>query len=155
MVCTVSRFLATVKNFDPVSFFGGIWKVIEEETDKRAEALNEVDFNKINFETCLKPGEDKIIGEEKLKRLREGGNILLGAETFLAFWQEKEHATLEWLHKEKGVTYIYFFGTILEGPCHDRYVLYLYCFDGQWDWDYYWLGFSWGDRDFSVSLTSN
>ncbi len=150
----VDHILSTVKTFDPVAFIGRDWKVIKDESDKRTEAMTEVDFTRVNFETCLKDGETYITGEEKLKRLKEGGNILLGAETFLALWEEKDHATLEWLYKEKGVTYLDFFGTILGRPDGRRCVLYLYRDDGGWHWRCFWLGLGWRDRDFSVSLAS-
>jgi len=157
------RILPTIKTFDPATFIDKGWKVLEAETDRRASALEQVDFTKANLETCFKQGETHITGEEKLKRLKEGGNIRLGSETFLALWTEEGQKTLEWLHGEKGVACFDFFGTILEGPYNDRFVLRLYrygysydegrVFGGwKWDWTYYWLGNDWDDGDYTLCL---
>lgn len=150
----VARVLATVNLFDPVAFIGTGWKILKKESDKRAKALTQVDFTKVSFETCLKEGETRITGEEKLKRFKDSGKIRLGAETFLALWQEKDHATLESLHKEKGLTYLDFFGDVLESPSGLRCVLCLYRRVGRWSWCYSWLDNLWYDRHFSVSLAS-
>jgi len=141
--------------FKPVTFIGKGWKMLDKETDERAVKLAEVDFTKVNLATCLKEGEPSITGEEKLKRLREGGDILLDVGIFLALWNEEGHTTLNWLYKERGVTYLDFFGTILEGPSGGRYVLYLYRRDdGRWDWHCDCLAHDWNGENFSASLAS-
>ncbi len=149
---TISIVLPTVKTFNPATFTGRSLKVLDGENDKRAEALIEVDFAKVIFDTCLKDGETRITGEEKLKRLKESGNIRLGAETFLALWNEDGRKTLEWLHKEKGITYLDFFGSILESSNGGRCVLCLHCYDGRWGWNYSWLGNDWDGAATSLSL---
>ena len=150
----IATVLSTIKTFDPVIFISKGWKVLNYETDKLGANLTEVDFNKMVLETCLKEGETSITGEEKLKRLKEGSNARLGLKAFLALWEEKDHATLEWLYKEKGVAYLDFFGDILEYPDGERCVLCL-CrgSGGGWDWRYCWLGVGWDSTRFSASLT--
>lgn len=147
----------TPKPFDPVKFIGNKWSLVADEHDARCDALTEVDFSKVLFETCLKDGETSITGEEKLKRLKANGNIRLGASVFLGFWEDyqvrKEDSTLEHFYFEKGITYLDFFGDVLLGPFSLRGVLFL-CRDvgGSWDWG--WLGRGWGARHFSASLAS-
>lgn len=136
--------------FNPLAFLGDGWRVVE--TDERAAKLSEVDFAKVNLETCLN-GETWITGEEKLKRLKSGGNIRLDASCFLALWNEKGHRTLNWLYKERGVTCLDFFGTILESPCGFRCVLCLCRTDGgSWYCSSHALAFVWLVEYFSASL---
>ena len=153
----VSRILSIPRPapFDPVAFIGKGWKVLAGETDNRAVKLTEVDFARVNFETCLN-GEPKISGEDKLKRLREGGDILLDSGVFLALWNEEGHKTLNWLHETKGITYLDFFGTILGSPHGYRNVLCL-CRDddGRWFWSCHWLDHDWYAKNFSASLASS
>ena len=157
----VSRILSIPRAvaFDPVAFIGSGWKVLKHETDHRATKLTEVDFTKVNFETCLH-GEPKITGEEKLKRLKESGNIRLDAGVFLALWNEwrnapedkKSETALEWLYREKGLAYLDFMGTVFESPSGYRFVLYLYrCGDGAWRWGCHWLRNGWDAKCFSGS----
>lgn len=149
----------TPQPFDPIRFIGKGWSIIPEEHDARNDALTEVDCSKILFETCLKDNETSITGEDKLKRLKAGGNIRLGAPAFLGFWENykmrKENSVLEHLYREKGITYLDFFGDVLLAPRGDRKVLCLYRRDaGVWGWDYYWLASVWLAQDFSASLAS-
>ena len=146
--------------FDPVKFIGKNWSLIPEEHDTRCDALTEVDFGKVQFETCLKEDETLIIkGEEKLTRLKAGRDIRLGATVFMGLWEDyqknKENSTLENLYKEKSIAYLDFFGDVLLDPSGDRLVLCL-CRDddGEWAWDYYWLERDWDAHDRSASLAS-
>ncbi len=150
----VAHILTTVKTFDPVAFIGEGWKVLEDESDKRTEALNEVDFTKVNFENGIKYGKRWTTGKERLRFLREGGNILLGVETLLALWQEKDHTTLEWIHEEKIIYYLDFFGTIIASPHNHRFVTCLRRRDTRWYCSLSCLDCEWHDGNFSVSLTS-
>ena len=155
-VQVIAMVLALVKNFNPVTFIGAGWKVLDAETDKRAEALDTVDFAAINLDTCLKPEDNGVItGEEKLKRMKDSGVIRLGVFAFLALWLEEGHKTLEWLFKNRGVTYIDFMGTVLESPDRHRCVLCLSRRSvGGWHWGCSWLGYDWYSTDFSGSLAS-
>jgi hypothetical protein len=139
---------------DPKEFIGKGWSVWrnpavgdgldnEEEQDARALAMTELDAAKLRFETCLVDGEKGIKGEEKLKRLLVFGQPLAGGKQFLALWQDyqanKERSVLEWLRREKEVTYLDFFGTILRSPNGNRCFLCL-CWNGsEWLWVYDWL----------------
>ena len=121
--------------FDPVKFIGKNWSLIPEEHDTRCDALTEVDFGKVQFETCLKEDETLIIkGEENLTRLKAGRDIRLGATVFMGLWEDyqknKENSTLENLYKEKSIAYLDFFGDVLLDPDGYRRVLYLCRSDG-------------------------
>ncbi len=149
----------TPRPFDPVKFIGEKWSLIPEEHDVRCDTLTEVDFSKVEFETCLKDGESSIKGEEKLVRLKANGNTRLGATVFMGLWEDyqtnKENSVLDRLYKEQGLTYLDFFGDVLLYPHGNRYVLYLYRGDGgQWRWHCYWLGSDWSAHRRSASLAS-
>lgn len=127
-------------------------------TDPRTTALTQIDFTKVNLETCLSENDGGFVtisGEEKLSRLKEGGNIRLGAETFLALWLEKGHKTLEWLFKEKGVCDLDFFGTIFMTPSDRLFVLILKRRNGHWYKETLWLDQShWGGWNYAVTLAA-
>ncbi len=128
-------------NFDPAEFIGQGWTVWrgpkdgnglegEEELDVKESNLAEIDFGQVLFETCLREGETSIKGEEKLQRMIAFGNIRLGGKAFLDLWLDwqanKENSVLEWLHRNRQITYLDFFGLVLRSPSGNRYVLYLY-----------------------------
>jgi len=156
------------KPFNPASFIGNgwaIWKGLatgygltgDEQQDVRSLALTQVDWNQVLFRTCLEGEEISITGEEKLKRLQKSGEILLdaavGEDLWLDYKAKGKDSVLEGL-RQRGVTYLDFFGTILRDPHGRRYVLYL-CFDGgRWRWDYYWLGGDWYAGHGSAALAS-
>lgn len=160
--------LACAKTFNPTEFLGEGWSVWkgpadgdglegEEDCDKRADELEVVDWEQVFFETHLKEGETSIQGEEKLKRAKASGNIQLGAKHFLSLWddyqQNGKNSILEKL-RAKGITRIYFFGTVLRLPSGGRCVLCLYFGGGRWSWGCSWLGGRWVSNDPSVSLAS-
>lgn len=129
----------------------------EEKRDKASVVITEVDFDKVDFLTCLEKGESSITGEEKLIRLQRLHRTLFGANVFAGLWQDyqscqnKAESVLEKLYQQKGITYIDFFGDILRYPGGHRYVLYLYRHDGgQWSWRYYWLDSAWHERGLSA-----
>ncbi len=138
MILTIDR----VTPFNPTTFFGYGWSIWrgpadragrrgEKQQDGRSLALTEVDFSKILLETCLREGESKITGEEKLRRLKASGRILLDARIGQALYREGGQKTLRWLHDTHGITYVDFMGTELRGgPYGYRYVLCLYRGDG-------------------------
>lgn len=149
------------KPFDPAGFLGKGWTIWkgpidgdglsgEEDIDPRSLAMTEVELAKFVFETCLRSGEKSIIGEEKLRWLKEekpefirfGGNVFYGL--WLDYKANKENSALEWLHRNFGVTFMDFLGLILRGPYGDRDALYL-CRrgDGGWYWRYDWLDRQW------------
>jgi hypothetical protein len=138
----------TVKPFSPVKYLGFGWKIIVDEHDERNDCLIEVDFNKVDFVTCLKENETSITGEEKLKRLKESKQIRYGATTFMGLWNDyqtrKGNSVLETLFRTKNITHLDFFGDVLLRPDGGRLVLSLCrdC-DGQWRWSYGWLDHDW------------
>jgi hypothetical protein len=139
--------------FDPVAFIGEGWSIVEE--DERSLALGEVDLTKVNFETMLKERESSVVGEEKLKRLKDAGHIRLDAKVFQTLWENQHLIPASWKEPTNGnTTYVFFDGTILRDSRGNRYVLYLCWFDGEWDWDYIWLGREWSARDPSAVLAS-
>lgn len=62
---------------------GNGWSVVAEEADPRAAALTEVDFAMVNLGTRFKDGEFSITGEEKLRRMKEDGDVRLDGFVFL------------------------------------------------------------------------
>jgi len=152
--------------FDPVAFLGEKWAFWkgpkdgnglegEEERDKTSAALTEVDFGLAEFLTCLEKDEPPIKGEEKHARLKKSGRTRYGVTVFMGLWLDylarETESVLEMLFKEKGITYIDFFGDILRDPDGNRCVLYLYRLgDGQWYWDYDWLDYDFDEQNFSA-----
>lgn len=159
--------VATVP-FDPAKFIDESWAFWkgpkdgnglegEEERDKASASLAEVNFDKMDFLTCLKKGESSITGEGKFIRLKKLGRILFGANVFAGLWQDyqscknKAESVLEKLYQQRGITYIDFFGDILRDPNGRRDVLYLYRDDGgQWRWRCFWLDDVWSCNNFSA-----
>ena len=146
------------KSFDPVSFIGEGWKELEK--DERAYALLQVDFSKCQFLTCLKEGEGRIKGEEKLRRLKEDHPQLIrhGGNQFLALWEDYQsngaNSVLEHLRLTQGMTFLDFPGLILQNPYGLRNVLYLYWEGDHWRWGCGWLVSPWRGRNrSSVSST--
>lgn len=134
--------------FDLKKFLGENWKNVPEEQDTASAALKEVDFSKAEFVTCLKDGEKRITGEDKLARLKAGHQIRYGATVFIGLWNDyqthKENSVVEKLFRAKGITYIDFFGDVLLYPDGHRFVLCLYRFGvGEWVWDCHWLDRGW------------
>lgn len=150
----VGRKLKTTDSFEPTAFVGKTWKVVHAETDVRATLLSEIDFSRVNGETCLRHEDSGVIsGNEKLRRLREGGNILLGATAFLALLNEKDHRTLEWLYHEKKASYFEFFGELLEDRGGSIFVLCIFRGEhGGWRWGYLWIGKNREARHIALTL---
>ncbi len=128
--------------------------------DDRSNVLVEVDFNKVRFSSCLKIGETSISGEEKLKRLKENGHILLGANVCIILWEDYQEngrkSLLERLRENFGITCLDFFGSILRGPCGRRCVLYLrWKGSNEWFWNSRWLGRNWDSERVSLELSAD
>ncbi len=150
--------LILTKPFSPIEFIGKGWEIIEE--DPRSLALKEIEVDKFIFETCLREGEIRITGEEKLFRLKEKSDFIpLGSNAFIGLWENykanKEKSILEWLFLNKGIKFMDFPGTILRSPDGYRNVLYLYRNDGgSWNWNFSWLYDVWHASDPSVGCAS-
>ena len=155
--------------FNPTEFIGAGWTVWkgpadgdglkgEEDLDKRSLALTEIDLATAIFESGLKKGESSINGEEKLKRLQASANTQFGGNVFLALWQDyqqnKENSCLEWLWRNRKISWMSFFGLVLRDPNGDRGVLCLYRVDDEWYWSYAWLGNFWSAGRLSAGLAS-
>lgn len=142
-------------DLNPATFIGDGWNWADTDADARSLALPKVDFSKVLFETCLGKGEERITGEEKLRRLMAAGGIRLDPRFGVTLFKEEGQMTLECLYRERGITYLDFFGRILVGQSDGRYVFYLYRDDdGRWCWRAYWLGNGWHGRAFSARLAS-
>lgn len=139
--------------FDPVAFIGEGWSIVEE--DERSLKLGEVDLTKVNFETMLKERESSVVGEEKLKRLKDAGHIRLDAKVFQTLWENQHLIPASWKEPTNGnTTYVFFDGTILRRSDGRRCVLCLYWDDGEWHWYYLWLDNWWRANDPSAVLAS-
>ena len=148
-VITIDRTSA----FDPVAFIGEGWSIVEE--DERSLKLGEVDLTKVNFETMLKERESSVVGEEKLKRLKDAGHIRLDAKVFQTLWENQHLIPASWKELTNGnTTYVFFDGTILRDSHGRRYVLFLYWRGGEWRWRCSWLDGGWGAYYPSAVLAS-
>lgn len=139
--------------FDPVAFIGNGWSIVEE--DKRSLKLTEVDLTKVSFKTTLKGRENTVVGNEKLKRLIASGDIRLDAKVLQTLWENQHLIPEAWKQPTNGnTTYVFFDGTVLQHSGGNRYVLCLCWDDGEWRWDYGWLGVGWHADDPSAVLAS-
>lgn len=152
--------------FNPAECIGSGWsfwkgdpkgngKDGDETRDKASLALTEVDFEKPDFLTCLNDGESRILGEEKLVRLRALNRTIYGTTVGWGLWldyqQNGAQCVLEKLYQQKGIEYVDFFGDVLRGPSGYRYVLDLARRDdGSWGWFCGWLGSDWRAMDFTA-----
>jgi len=153
-----SMTIKLTENFDAAAFVGQGWSVWrgpadgnglegEEDKDVREDALVEVDWSKVLFNTMVSGFEPQITGEEKLRRLKETGKIRLGGRAFLSLWQnyqdKKEDSVLERLHQISGIpslNYFAFFGTVLRHHREGNRCLLSLHFDGrEWRWHCGWL----------------
>jgi hypothetical protein len=148
------------KPFDPTRFLGqgsSIWRGPadgkgiegEEDQDPRSVALTELDFSNVAFDNFLKESESVITGEEKLVRMKASPRIRYDAGVGVALLDEKDQATLRWLHGTYGITWMEF-ATVLRRSDGHRYFLSL-CRDGDGSWYGYCL---WLDRGRSAGGVS-
>lgn len=142
--------------FDPAIFpgLGEGWRLVPEEHDTRNDQLTEVDFETVDFTTGLEEGETSITGEEKLRRLKAGNYIRLGASVFHVLWLDyqarKENSVLENLYRLRKLSYLDLFGDVILAPDGDRHVLDLCRYDGRWGWSVSWLDDDWDASDVSA-----
>lgn len=128
--------------FDPGTFLGKGWTI--EGQDERSLQLTEVDLSNILLRDMLRQGEDRINGEERLRRLKAENLICLDARVFQAFWNNQHLIPKSWKEKTRGhTTFIFFDGTVFQSPRGLHYVLCLCWSASQWSWHYYWLGDVW------------
>lgn len=137
---------SVTKRLDPEAFIGKGRKFAERHGTSKA--ITEIDLARITLVNPLKE-EDRgsIKGEERLVRLLGDGKIHLGADHFLACWENRQFLPEEW--KKFVIT---FDDDVLLGPSGSRYVLCLGWGGSEWDWDYNWLGSGFSARCRSVSL---
>jgi hypothetical protein len=146
-----SLITSITSRFTPETFpgLGAGWKLIPEEHDSKCpDAIADIKF--IKLLVMLKDGENAIGGEEKLKRLKELGNIRLTADWFLFFFTNQHLIPEEW----KKVSAVYFDGDVLLSPGGNRSVLYLGWDGGRWCWDGHWLDIVWDSSEPSAGLAS-
>jgi len=142
--------------FNPTEFIGAGWTIWrgpsdgnglegDEDQDRNALALSELDLNAVTFDDCIEDGEKVVKGEEKLLRLKAKSSIRrLDALTFHTIWENPELIPEHWKEQTDGnTTYRYFDGTVLRNPFGSRCVLCLYFWGGGWRWSYGWLGSGW------------
>jgi hypothetical protein len=132
----IQPYLLPRKPFDPKKFFDGDWSIINPKIKQRVG--DTLDASKIITKHYQEQGGSYTYGTERLHRIKLNPNdIQLDAADFFALRQEENHVTLNWLCKTKGITFLSFWGTILQNSTCDRYVLCLICRGGySWDWDH-------------------
>lgn len=138
-------------SFAPEKFIGSDWSVWrgpadgtglegEIDQDSRALTLIEIDFSKVQFIHTLRDDERWVRGEDNLLRLKARKDIIpLDAAVVQALYEEKDHATLEWLRVERNITWFACPGTVLRDKEGFRYMLGLYWTDNRWPWYPHWL----------------
>ena len=141
-VLKIDRF----RPLNPVEFMVGAgWEI--EEQDERSLALSEVNPADIRLVTILRDGESRVIGEERLLRLKAESHVRLDAKIFQAFRDNKDFIPENW----KGEA-VYFDGTVFRNSSGDRCVLYLCWGEDDWYWHYRWFKNDWHVRDLSAVL---
>ena len=134
--------------FIPGTFFSKCFEkdftLITERQDKKSSILKEVDFNTVDFITCLHEGKARIEGWERYMCLKKTGRLLYGASVFMGLWQDyklnAKKSVLEMLYNKKNITSFDFFGDIFLSPGQDSFVLWLCrCGDDIWRWLYGWM----------------
>lgn len=120
------------KPFDPAEFFSEGWKIIEQ--DVGSLVLTEIDLVNVTFETCLKPGENSIKGEERIRRLKKMGRVRLDAKIFQTLWKNPGFIPGSWKEEINNEPHFIFFdGTILQPKGGSGRVVLCQCWaDGEW-----------------------
>ena len=138
--------------FNPVSFIGRGWSVVEQ--DNASLMLSEIDLDKVKLETMLKDGEGCVTGEDKLKRLKDEKFIRLDAKVLQTLWENKNLIPESWSQITDSVHYVFFDGTVLKDLDGDRFVPCLVWQNGEWDRSYGQLYFYWMEDSPSAVLKS-
>ena len=142
------------KPFNVVALLGKSWRIDEE--DERSLVLTDIDLAQVRLETMMRDGELRIVGEEKLRRLKAAGHVRLDAKILQALL-EKPHLVPEHIKTRMGsnMVYVFFDGTVLLNPDGNRCILYLACLGGQWKhWSYHWLDYGWRSNNPSLVLSA-
>ncbi len=134
-------------SFEPKWFPGGNCSIYEQ--DERSLALAEVNLSTVKLVTCLKKGEARIKGQERLKRLKQAGHILLDARFCLAIWNNEELIPKSWRGKD-----ICFDGTVLQHPRAGCGVMCLSCWGDECGWGLKWLKDVWYPNQPSAVLVA-
>lgn len=110
-----SKIMAIKPNcFDP-KLFGDRWSVLQNETDTPSMARTELDITKIKLVPMLENEGTYITGAEKVRRLKESGHILLGADSFITFLRNQHLVPAFWKEGVDGRRHhILFPGNFLE-----------------------------------------
>ncbi len=118
--------------------------------------FSELRAEKMFFEHFLNDGENVVGGELKLVRANESGRLLLGGRSCVALWLDYkakgENSVLEWLRKNKGITWMDFPGLVLRHSNGYRYMLFLYFNGRSWNVNCHWLNHDWNRNDLSAVL---
>ncbi|MFH1404639.1 MAG: hypothetical protein ABIH21_00890 [Patescibacteria group bacterium] len=98
-------------------------------------------------------GDQTILGND-LRQILEGKPVL-NACVLDHLLVNTQLIPEEWKQDSQGRTrYIYFWGTIYRASNGRLFVRCLYWNDGQWNWDYRWLGYRWRVQNPSAILAS-
>lgn len=120
--------------FDPKVFIGPGWSIVDD--DERANALREIDFSKIIFETTLLEGEKYVKGEDRLRRLKSIlHRIRLGAVSFKNIWGNRHLIPDVFREKINGnIRFLFFDGSILQDSTGRRHSLCMWADGSGWHW---------------------
>jgi len=119
--------------FDPLTFIGPEWEEVTEERDTRAEVMDHLDLDMVQFVLTLKKGESTVDGEERLRRLKDTKWIRLGGKALKACWKKRHLLPESWKRDDAGkIRYIIFDGVVLIRPNGGRCSPSMH-FDGN-DW---------------------
>jgi hypothetical protein len=144
--------LPCVKPFDITDFPGGnlftIWKGSrykwgkegQEERDPREDALTEIDWRAVQFNTFRVRKEIWMFGEDYLRLAKETKDIRLGGKSFVSLWenhyQEAPDSLLTFLLRQMKIKRIIFTGLVLRSnEIRDkgkRYALMIWHTGGVW-----------------------
>lgn len=125
--------------FDPPSLFGGgysVWRGPadgdglegEEDHDPRAQILTEIDFDTLRCVSVHQSAEEKVHGEEFVRRLRRSAGVTLDAYAFLAIHERRLQGlpfTGDWATSGR-LTCLCLVGTILRAPNGERNIAIVY-----------------------------
>lgn len=154
------RILSIIKSFNPADFIGEGSVLIEEAMDRRSLLITEIDPTMVIFKT-VSGSEQWINGTMQLSKLEYvyGDLIRLGADHFLAFWEDylenKKNSVLEWFYRTKKITYLDFFGTpIRHWYYREHCVLALNRYDHEWKWTCRVYSYDWNQDTTSALYPS-
>lgn len=118
--------------FDPEDFIGKGWSIPWQ--DDRSTKLSQIDFAKVRFWNCLRPGEVGITGEEKHRRLTIEPVIRLGADIAPSLMLVHGQAILRSIQAQ-GIIRLELAGSVLVSPHGNRCFLTFELRGADWHWD--------------------